>query len=409
MNQISRDIHLCETSQCTGCMACMQKCKAGAIGTKTIDGFWYPVIDEDKCKKCAQCMEVCPVLNLKNTKGNCHENTDTCLAAWNKRDEIRKKSSSGGVFSVFAEQTLSSKGVVFGAAWNSKMELEHKYIEDVSELESIRRSKYVQSNTGNTFNQVENFLKEGRKVLYCGTPCQIAGLKSFLVKDYENLMLIDILCQGVPSQELFKTYIKEIEIKYNSKIVDANFRTKKKGWRCGLLLLLLLLENGKEIRCALDNNEYYNAFFREFFCRPSCYSCNFKKQKLGYYSDITIADFWRIGNKIPLPKVVEQDYTKGISAIVVNTEKGKRFLDACSDRIGLLERTWNEFSTNGGLYPSPKPSRNDEAKHYLENHSWRETQQKFFPMSRRKKISNLLMLTIGERYIRRVKKFLGRL
>ena len=408
MNRISQDIHLCDVLQCTGCLACLQKCKAGAITTTFVDGFWYPVINEEKCKKCGLCMTACPVLNLKNTKGNCHEKTETCLAAWNKKISVREKSSSGGVFSAFAEQILSAKGVVFGAAWNSKMELEHRYIEDSSDLDSIRRSKYVQSNTKNSFIEVEKFLKEGRKVLYCGSPCQIAGLKSFLAKDYDNLILVDFLCQGVPSQELFKSYIKEVEIKYGSRVIDANFRTKEKGWRYGLLLLLLLLENGKEVRRTLDNNEYYNSFIREFFCRPSCYSCNFKKQKQGYYSDITIADFWRIGNKIPLPKVVEQNYTKGISAILINTDKGKTFLDECSERIETLERTWSEFSTNGGLYSSRKPMNNDAAKIYLADYGWHETQKKYFQMNKKKKLKNFLLLAIGEKTIRNVKKFLGR-
>lgn len=403
MNSTFRDVNLCNVSQCTGCMACVQKCKVGAIETKSIDGFLFPSINTEKCKKCGLCMTVCPILNLKNSKGNCHENTTICLAAWNKKDDIREKSSSGGVFSAFAEQILSSKGVVFGAAWNSEMELEHKYVENISELDSIRRSKYVQSNTKNSFYEVECFLKEGRRVLYCGTPCQIAGLKNFLGKDYQNLILVDILCQGVPSPELFKTYVKEIETKYGSKVVDANFRSKEKGWRCGLSLWLRLA-NGKDVRRTLDNNEYYNAFIQEFFCRPSCYSCGFKKQKLGYYSDITVADFWRIGNKIPLPKAVEQNYTKGISAIVVNTSSGKIFLDECSSRIEILERTWDEFSTNGGLNVCKEPFNNTVAKEYLIEHGWHDAQQKFFPLKKKRKLKNILMLIFGEKTLRKFVK-----
>ena len=399
------DIHLCEQSQCTGCMACKQKCRAGAIDTEASSGFNYPIINKDICKACGMCMNACPILNLKGVKGNCHEETKTCLAAWNKSIDVREKSSSGGIFTVFAEYVLSIGGVVFGAAWDSNMVLKHKAVEKMKDLDSIRRSKYVQSDVNTTFRQAELFLKEGRTVLYCGTHCQIAGLNSYLGKKYNNLFLIDILCQGVPAPELLKKYFFEIEAKYKLKISDCNFRSKKKAWKCGLSLELTF-ENGKHIQRSLSNNEYYNAFFCEFFMRSSCYDCKFKTKQLGYFSDITLADFWRIGNKVPLN---ENHYEKGISAVVVNTEQGSNLLSRCKDSITTVERTWNEFSTNGGLYVSSKPTNNDAAYEYLKNHNWRETQQKFFPMGIRKKISNLLLLTFGEKYVRMVKKALGRL
>lgn len=402
------EIHLCDQSLCTGCMACRQICKVGAISTKKIDGFLYPDINKDVCKACGLCMNACPVLNLKGQKGKCHENTQTCFAAWNKSVDVRMKSSSGGVFSALAEQVLLKGGVVFGAAWDSNMVLKHKAVERLEDLEAIRRSKYVQSDVGETYRQTERFLKDDRVVLYCGTPCQIAGLRRYLMKDYANLILVDFLCQGVPSQSLLLKYVQEIEKKYKARVVDANFRTKKNGWRSGLFLLLLSLENGKKVECILEKNEYYNSFIREFFLRQSCYDCSFKKNKLGYFSDITLADFWRIGNKILLPKEVEKSYAKGISAVVVNTEKGRLFLERCSNKIETLERTWDEFSTNGGLYPSQKPLNNDKAKLYLANNGWRKTQKKFFPLTVKKKVKILLLLSIGEQTIRNMKRFLRR-
>ena len=403
-----KEINLCEQSQCTGCMACKQACQSKAIAIKTIDGFAYPEINRDVCKSCGKCMNVCPILNLKGQRGNCHEDTQTCLAAWNKSDDVRIKSSSGGVFSALAEYVLSRGGVVFGAAWDSNMVLRHKAIDRIEDLESIRKSKYVQSDVGETFNQALQYLKAGRIVLYCGVHCQIAGLKSFIGRDYENLYLVDVLCQGVPSPATFRSYLDEIEKEYSSKVVDCDFRNKDKAWKCGLSMNLAL-ENGAKIRRILSRNEYYNAFYQEFFCRSSCYSCNFKKNKQGFFSDVTIADFWRIGNKIPLPKTVEQKYAKGISAVLINTEKGKSLFEQSSCKIESIERTWNEFSTNGGLYPSSKPIHNDEAKHYLENHNWHETQQQFFPLTQRKKIRNILILTLGEKNIRLVKKILRRI
>ena len=393
---------LCKHEECTGCMACKQKCNHGAISIQQIDGFSYPIIDEDKCKSCGLCSKVCPVLTANHRKGNCHETETKCLAAWNKDSEIRMKSSSGGIFSVFAESIINQGGVVFGAAWNESMDLQHKGIDEADKLDALRRSKYVQSDPLNTYNEVANHLREGRKVLYCGTPCQIAGLTSFLGnKDYDNLLTVDVLCQGVPSPELFKKYINEIEYESGMKVTDVNFRTKEKGWRCGLLLLLLRARNGDKtsnLKRVLDNNEYYNSFLRGYFHRPSCYDCQFKCNHQGYYSDLTIADFWKIGNKIPL-KV--PDYTKGISAVIVNTEKGKHYFESCAENMEVIERTWNEFAINGGLRSEHKPENNDEAFQYLRSHSWRETQNKYFPLPLKRRIFIITMLLFGEKCIRK--------
>lgn len=321
------------------------------------------------------------------------------------------RSSSGGVFSAIADKIILKGGVVYGAAWNDKMELHHIGIMDIQKLDSIRRSKYVQSNIGETYKETRQLLEQGRIVLYSGTPCQIAGLSSYLgSKVYENLFTIDVLCQGVPPQSLFNKYIAEIEEEYGWKVVDANFRTKKHGWRCGLLLLLLLRnpKNGKEkaITRTLGKNEYYNAFYNEYFMRPSCYNCQFKNNRQGSYSDLTIADFWRIGNKIPL-KV--KDYTKGISAVIVNTQKGEDLLKMCALNIDVIERTWSEVLTNGGFRCSSKKKNNDVALQYLEDHTWHETQSKYYPMSNKRKIANICYLTLGEKNIRTILKLMGRI
>lgn len=401
-----KEIQLCNRQECTGCMACKQKCRSSAIDVQTIDGFDYPIINIDKCKKCGLCMSVCPILNEIGRTGNKHEGETKCLAAWNKDNDVRMRSSSGGAFSVLAENVLSHGGVVYGAAWDENLNLIHKGVESNVELDKLRRSKYVQSNTSNTFNEVKAALEEGRKVMYCGTPCQIAGLTSFFGnKKYDNLLTVDVLCQGAPSPHVFKKYVEEIESESGWRVVDANFRTKDHGWRCGLLLLLLLQspdgKKEKRIKRVLSKNEYYNAFIREYFMRPSCYDCQFKCNHQGYYADLTIADFWRIGNKIPFDV---KDYTKGISAVVVNTEKGRECFDSCAKDMEVIERTWEEFATNGGLRSSHKPHNNDEAFAYLQSHSWRETQSKYFPLSLRRKIVTQMFLLLGEKNIRKIVK-----
>lgn len=393
---------LCNKMNCTGCMACVQKCPNGAISIKLDGGFEYPLILSEKCVACGVCVQVCPVINIKGSKGNRHENETSCKAAWNKNASDRMESSSGGVFSVFAEHVFAENGIVFGAMWDEKMNLVHEGIDKIDDLDALRRSKYVQSRVGNTFKEVALFLETGRKVLYCGTPCQIAGLHSFLGKKVtDNLITVDVLCQGVPSPYMFRKYLDEIEHKLGWTIVDCNFRSKQYGWRCGLMLLLLLKnpKNGrtKKKKMFFAGNGFYNSFIKEYFMRPSCYDCQFKNQSQGYYSDITIADFWRIGDRYPLNV---QNYEKGISAVVINTLKGKCFFDGCCDDVESIDRSWMEFTTNGGLRSSKKPHNNEEAWAFLQNHTWKETQSKYFPMPLKQKIKRIMFLVLGEKKIR---------
>lgn len=402
-----KEIQLCSRNDCTGCMACKQKCQFGAIDVVTVDGFDYPSINIEKCRQCGMCSSSCPIINLRRRTGNCHKIDTKCFAVWSKNVDIRMMSSSGGVFSVLAEYVISQGGIVFGAAWDDTMKLVHKGIVNVGQIGELRRSKYVQSDTANTFNEVKNKLRENQKVLFCGTPCQVAGLTSFLGDtNLDNLLTVDVLCQGVPSPHFFRKYIHEIENVTGWSVVDVNFRTKKYGWRCGLLLLLLLLRSpdGKKtryIKRVLSNNEYYNSFIQEFFMRPSCYDCQFKCNHQGYYSDLTIADFWRIGKNVPFDV---KDFSKGISAVLINTQKGSTAFYACENDIEVIERTWKEFATNGGLRSSHVPRNNKEAIEYLKNHSWRETQEKYFPMTWKRKIVHIAYLLLGEEIIRKIAK-----
>lgn len=397
---------LCDLQTCTGCMACKQKCKFGAISIREVNGFSYPDIDESRCKHCGLCVKVCPILTPSDRSGVKLGSTGKCLAMWNKDSSIRMKSSSGGVFSILASYVLKLGGVVFGAAWNDNMVLEHKAVTSMDELDVLRKSKYVQSDTKNTFGEVLDYLKRNKLVLYCGTPCQIAGLDSFLShKEYDNLLMVDVLCQGVPSPWAFKKYITEVEAEKGVKITDANFRSKLHGWRCGLMLLLRSERNGQSFSRSCNNNEYYNAFIKEYFMRESCYNCQFKNHSQGYYSDLTIADFWRIGDLIPFHV---QKYEQGISAVLVNTPKGEKILDVCKGQYEMLERDFSEFATNGGIYNSRKPQNNNEAFDFLKTHSWRQTQDKYFPLSLKQILKIKLHLLLGGQRIRMIRKMMGK-
>ena len=375
-------IELCAKDLCTGCMACKQICNLNAIQSRYINGFLYPVINPEKCVECGRCASVCPILNKMQIVGLSHTVEETCLAVWNKKDDVRMKSSSGGVFSAIAEKVLNDGGVVFGAAWNKDLTLVHEGIEDINNLDRLRRSKYVQSDTNDTFLSVKRFLQEGKRVLYCGTPCQIAGLRYYLGnKDYDKLLCLDVLCQGVPSPVLFRKYIEEIEGEIGMEVDDCVFRTKEYGWRNGLYCLALHGRRGNKhhlLKFFFERNAFYRSFFKEYFMRQSCYNCVFKNDRRGYFSDITIADFWRIGNKVPFSA---PHYERGISAVVVNTTKGDSFLNSCSDSLEIVERSFGEFATNGGLRCSSKPENNDEALVYLQNHTWKETQKRYFPVT----------------------------
>lgn len=303
-------LKISDKTNCTGCYACAGICKSGAINLKKDDeGFYYPDVDDSKCVKCGLCVKICPVQNQKNTN-----NILESYAVFNKNDEIRKLSSSGGVFTHLAKQILQDNGVVFGAAFNEDYSVSHTYIQTENELNKLRSSKYLQSQIKDSFVQAKKFLDNGVKVLFTGTPCQIAGLKSFLRKDYENLYTQDIICHGVPSPQVWQKYLRGVN-KDNKKIEKLSFRSKRNGWKN--YGLEITYDDSTNYFCDFRENSYSKAFLNNLCLRPSCYKCAFKKKKL--FSDITLADYW--GVNIVSPQL---DDNKGMSAVMINSEKGKQ-------------------------------------------------------------------------------------
>jgi len=334
-------INIIDKKNCCGCNACVQHCPKSCITMQEDgEGFLYPIVDQEVCIDCGLCEKVCPVLNQGEERKPLQ-----VYAANNPNEEVRMQSSSGGVFTLLAETIIQEGGVVFGVRFNDDWEVIHDYTETKEGLAAFRGSKYVQSRIGESYCQVERFLKKGRKVLFTGTPCQIAGLNLFLRKEYDNLLTVDFICHGVPSPGVWKSYLEElIALKGNQKnsvlshskpiilnsirdISRIEFRNKRLGWKKYSFALTLSVPDGHGTKNTVLLSEPYNenifmkGFLADLFLRPSCYACPAKCLKSG--SDITIGDYWGIQNVMP-----EIDDDKGICCLMVNTDKGGQLLSS---------------------------------------------------------------------------------
>ena len=302
---------------CTGCSACYAACPHGAITMKQDrEGFYIPVITENLCTQCGLCDKTCPVLEpAKPVAGE-----SKAFAIINHNEIIRRESSSGGVFTAIARQVLDKGGVVFGARYDDNLEVVHSWTDDKAGLKDFRGSKYTQSNLMESFRECRDFLKVGRLVLFSGTPCQIAGLQSFLRKPYENLLLVDFICHGVPSPKLWQEYKKFHEKKSASRIVRTAFRRKDCGWKQYSLAFTFV--DASEYCQTLNKDYYLQLFLRDMCLMNSCYQC-ISKTRVGCRrpSDITLADFWGVGKEYP-----ELDDDKGTSFVVAHSHEGEELL-----------------------------------------------------------------------------------
>ena len=305
-------VNIEDKTLCCGCSACADVCPVQAIAMKKDEeGFLYPHINMQTCVHCNRCDHVCPVESAKSDAEDCRP-LDT-LAAVNRNPDIRKSSSSGGVFSLLAEKVLGEGGVVYGAAFDDRQVLRHMGAENQDALEKMRCSKYVQSSTEKIFPAVREALRNGRPVLFTGTPCQVAALKSYIGPEDENLLCADIVCHGVPSPDLWHKYCAHYEKTYTQKIQSANMRDKTHGWR--KYETKLQFSDGSSRNIPADQNFYVKSFINNYSLRPICYHCPFKNGKSG--ADLTLGDCWGIENILP-----EMDDDGGISLILVKTEKG---------------------------------------------------------------------------------------
>lgn len=349
-------------SDCCGCGACYNICPKKAISMKEDQyGYVYPVIDETKCVKCGLCKKVCNYQDSKNM-----QTPLKALAAANKNEDMLKKAASGGIFSSVAEMILEENGIVFGASMEQQDEVltpKHISISDKKDLPKLQGSKYVQSFIGDTYAEAKQYLQEGRQVLFSGTPCQIAGLKAYLGREYDNLYTIDIICHGVPNAKWFQDYIKVLENKIQGKVYYYNFRDKSKGQ--GMNAQIKYFDkNGKDKVFYKDGHltSFFHLFLKMNIYRDNCYECPYARKER--VSDITIGDYWGVYEEHPEEmKHSNMSNSKGVSCVLINTEKGANAFEKISDRMDMFETTVEKVAKHN--MQLREPTKYTEERHKL--------------------------------------------
>lgn len=314
---------------CCGCNACGDICPTNAIDFITDhEGFWYPKVNLEKCINCGLCEKTCPIIHSKDLKKNDFQQPE-CYAAENKNLEVVFDSTSGGLFSAFADRMYREKGFVGGAVFTPDCKQVKQIVTpDKKDLPALRSSKYLQSNLNGFYKQVATLLKSGEKVLVCGCPCQMAGLRAFLRKPFDNLIILDFICLGINSPLIWQKYLDSFEERYGSPVVYAKPKSKEYGWRN--LTQKVRLANGQvKFETRYQSNYTKGYIGTHSYIRPACYECQFR----GFprISDITLADFWGIEK---YSKALEKDL--GTSLVMVNSEKGKEWFGKIKERLNYI-------------------------------------------------------------------------
>lgn len=375
-------IEICSTEKCTGCFSCYTSCPKSAISmAANEEGFLYPQIDQEVCIDCGLCQSRCPVIHpiSKHRVGSVY-------AFISHNDEMIWKSASGGAFYELAADILSSGGVVYGARYDSKLDVYHARVDDLKDIDPLLSTKYVQSDLKNVYALVKSDLDAGRKVLFSGTGCQIAGLYSFLNGDNMNLITVDLLCKGVPSPGLFKKYIAYLSEKLGESLVAFDFRSKKYGW--GYLTTTTTTTSGKHYVLKRTDGSFVRTAGHGYV-RKACFSCPYTSEER--ISDLTLGDFWHIGEV----ERINEDVRRGCSSVICNTKKGHDLLNSIKSAF-VVERSMEELKrgqSSSLSHPIKEPKTRtaffkdaekmeypDLAKKYLTDRSLKGRLQDYMPM-----------------------------
>ena len=372
-------INIQDKSKCCGCCACVDVCAHQAISLKTdIEGFWYPVVDEAECVDCGLCNKVCPELNIADLKKNDYPQPAHTIAAINKKMSARWDSTSGGAFSALADAMYEEGGYVSGAIYNEDFSVRNFISNNPEDLKKLRSSKYLQSKAEGIYKEIRDLLRKGEKVLACGTPCQMAALRSFLRKDYENLIIVDFICRGVNSPKVYRKYLDSLERKFGGKVVYVKAKNKELGWRN--LTRKVVFDNGKSYYGVHMQDDFRRGYHTNVYCRPSCYSCQYK----GFprMADITIADYWGIEKVDP-----NMDNNIGTSMILLNSNKGIAYFEKVKDKLEWEETKFESIlSGNIALRKPIEPAKIDRKAFFedLDRGTFEEVTAKYFPLKQEK-------------------------
>lgn len=369
---------------CMGCGTCFNVCPRKAIEMqKDTEGFYYPKIKLDKCVNCGLCISSCAV-----GKATYHQHEIRAVyAVYSKNDNVRKTSSSGGVFFEICKLIIENDGIVVAPLFDQEWNLKHVVITNIEQLENAKGSKYVQSQAWAAFPDIESLLKSNKIVYFAGTSCQVAGLKKYLQRDYENLITQDIVCHGVPSPGFFKKYIYELQEKAGSLVDSISFRNKSLGWEN--YSVVARYRDGKTQKHLAKDDPYMKLFYKNYTLRPSCYDCDFKS--VLRIADITLADFWGIKHFVP-----EYNDDFGVGMVLCNSEKAYRIMDSLSPFIcKKVVDTDQAVNTNFTISKSaPKPENRDVFFSDIEKYSVSNLCSIYTPETKKTRIKRYLRVAL---------------